>query len=215
MSLKRKFSAALYDFIMKGPEAAGLTDWRRELLAHAQGRILEIGPGTGVNLPLYPRSAEDLVALEPNTAMAERMDQRTYAGSGDVRIVEGYAHDIPFEDESFDTVVTTLVLCSVRDPVETLRELKRVLRPRGQLLYLEHVAAPEQGLRKWQDRVDPIWNRITGDCHLNRRTTEHLVAAGFEVEELEHAPMPRAPALVRPTIRGVARRGFGSQGSSG
>ncbi len=205
MSLKQKLSAALYDLIMKGPEAAGVTEWRRQLLAKAGGRILEIGPGTGVNLPLYPASAGELVALEPNAAMAERMDQHTYAGSGDLRFVQGYAHDIPFEDESFDTIVATLVLCSVPDPRETLLELKRVLRPSGRLLFLEHVAALEEGLQKWQDRVDPIWNRITGDCHLNRRTADHLCAAGFEIEELERAPMPRAPALVRPTIRGVAR----------
>lgn len=205
MSLKDKLSAALYDLIMRGPEAAGLTEWRRELLARARGRVLEIGPGTGVNLPLYSEAAGDLVALEPNPAMAARLDEQAYAGSGTLTFVEGYAHDVPFEDESFDTVVATLVLCSVRDPLEALTELKRVLRPEGRLLFLEHVAAPDEGLRTWQDRVDPIWNRITGDCHLNRRTAEHLVAAGFVIEALDEAPMPRAPALVSPTIRGVAR----------
>lgn len=205
MSLKRKFGAALYDIVMKRPEEAGLSDWRRDLLRHAEGRVLEIGPGTGVNLPLYPNSAGDLVALEPNPAMAQRMDRRTYAGSGQLTVVEGYAHDLPFEDASFDTVVATLVLCSVRDPLETLTELKRVLRPDGRLLFLEHVAAPDDGLRKWQDRVDPLWNSFTGDCHLNRRTGDALLQAGFQIEALEHAPMPRAPSLVSPTIRGVAR----------
>jgi ubiquinone/menaquinone biosynthesis C-methylase UbiE len=205
MSLTRKLSAALYDRVMQRPEEAGLTDWRRELLTHACGRVLEIGPGTGVNLPLYPDTAEDLVALEPNSAMAERMALRGYSGSGALSIVHGYAHALPFEDQSFDTVVATLVLCSVRNPVDTLLELKRVLKPSGKLLFLEHVAAPEAGLRRWQDRVDPLWNSFTGDCHLNRRTEEHLAEAGFHIEELERGQMPRAPALLNPTIRGIAR----------
>lgn len=205
MSLAKKLGAALYDAIMSHPEEAGLTDWRRDLLTHATGRILEIGPGTGINLPLYPKSAGNLIALEPNPAMAARLSRRTYAGSGDVALLEGFARDLPFDDDTFDTIVTTLVLCSVPDPIETLTELKRVLHPDGQLLFLEHVASPNHTLRKWQDRVDPLWHRLTGDCHLNRRTKDALITAGFHIETLDHAPMPGAPALVRPTIRGIAR----------
>ncbi len=204
MCLTKRLGAALYDFVMRKPEQAGLQTWRRELLEQAGSVVLEIGAGTGANLANYPEQVERLIALEPNPAMAERMDLEQFSGRGEVEVLQGFVGDIPLEDNSVDTVVTTLVLCSVPDVAAGLAELRRVLRPGGELLFLEHVASPDENLRKWQDRVDPLWYGLNGDCHLNRRTAEDIEAAGFEIVKCSRSRMPKAPALLAPTICGVA-----------
>ena len=136
MSLRQKLGASLYDGLMKRPEQQGLRQWRADLLQQARGHVLEIGPGTGANLPHYPRAVQKLTLVEPNGAMADIIDVETYTGSGPVEFIDTTASDIPLPDNAIDTVVSTLVLCSVKDLADALHELRRILKPRGQLLFL-------------------------------------------------------------------------------
>lgn len=212
MSITKRLGATLYDAVMKGPERSGLQKWRAELLSRARGDILEIGMGTGANLAHYPERVDRLLAVEPNPAMAERADIDSFRGSGPVEIIEGFAGELPVDDDSFDTVVSTLVLCSVPDVDAALDEIRRVLRPGGRFLFLEHVASHRTGVQKWQDRLDPVWHWCTGDCHMNRRTGEAIEEADFEVVDCIREPMPKAPSLVRPTVRGMAKPRAGGGG---
>ena len=204
MSLRQKLGASLYDALMKRPEEQGLRQWRTDLLQQATGHTLEIGPGTGANLPHYPPAVQQLTLVEPNPAMADIIDVDTYTGSGPIEFIDTFASDIPLPDNAVDTVVSTLVLCSVKDLAAALQELRRILNPRGQLLFLEHVASTDERTRAWQDRIDPIWHWCNGDCHMNRRTLEALKEQGFSIDSLTRAPMPAAPSLLNPTIRGRA-----------
>lgn len=204
MSIKQKLGVFLYERMMKGPEKAGLQHWRRELLEEARGDVLEIGIGTGANLEHYPKQVDKLIAVEPNPEMIRNIDLDAFGGSGPVEVVQGFAGDLPLDDESVDTVVITLVLCSIPDVARALAEIRRVLRPGGRFLFLEHVASCEEKVQKWQDRLDPLWNYLTGDCHMNRHTEEAIEEAGFEITDCIREPMPKTPLLLRPSIRGVA-----------
>ena len=163
--------AAIYDRGLRATEEAGLRRMRRELLGGAGGRVLEIGAGTGVNLDLYPDAVEDLVVIEPDPHMAKRLKAKL-AGSGGRRVdvLEAPAERLPFEDDSFDTAVATLVLCTIPDPSAALVEAARVLRPGGQLLFIEHVRAEGPGLARWQDRLEKPWRFLGDGCHCNRDT---------------------------------------------
>jgi len=197
---------AAYDRVMRGVEAAGLTRWREELLAGLSGDALEIGAGTGRNLPLYPTAVTHLVLSEPNRHMRARLC-RVAAGRADVDVVDAAAEGLPFDDATFDAVVCTLVLCSVRDPARSLTEIYRVLRPGGCLVFIEHVAAVGRPPRlRWQERLEPLWKRLAGNCHLTRRTEADIVSAGFELLDVRRASMRKAPPFIRPTVRGTARR---------
>ena len=199
--------AAIYDRMMKETERAGLGDWRRALLASAEGDVLEIGAGTGANLPYYGDTTERLVLAEPSPFMRRKLRDKLDASGGEaVELVGGAAEELPFADGTFDTVVSTLVLCSVNDQERALQELRRVLRPGGLLLFIEHVAAEESsGRYRWQRRVEPVWKRFAGNCHLTRVTDRAIAEAGFEIEDITRASMRKAMPIVRPTIRGVAR----------
>ena len=198
MSIKGRVFAALYDRMLAGTEDAGLREHRRELLSRARGRVLEIGAGTGLNVEHYAPDV-DLVLTEPDAAMAKRLRARATRG----QVVEASADRLPFDDDSFDTVVSTLVLCTVPDPDRTLAEIRRVLKPDGRLLFLEHVRAGDPKSAKWQDRLTPVWKQIGHGCHPNRDTAAALTRAGFETE-LETWRMPKAPPIVRPVIEGAA-----------
>lgn len=207
MSLYARIFARLYDRCMAATEDAGLRDMRRALLAEARGRTLELGAGTGANLPLYPPAVTDLVLSEPEEPMARRLEDAV-AGSGrSARVVRTGAAALPFDDSSFDTVVATLVLCTVPDPAAALAEIDRVLRPGGRLLFLEHVRAQDAGVARRQDRWNPLQNRIGRGCNLNRDTPALLEASTLTVERLERGRMPKAPALVKPLATGVAVAG--------
>lgn len=202
MMIPARLFAAVYDRMLKGSEEAGLHERRGALLQDASGRTLEIGAGTGLNMDLYPDTAHPLVLTEPEEPMARRLRER--AGSR-AEVVDAGADRLPFDDASFDTVVSTLVLCTVPDQAGALREIRRVLKPGGQLLFLEHVRAEDERLAKWQDRILPIW-RFTGrGCHPNRDTAAAMREAGYTIERLDKGEFPKAPPIVRPLIAGVAR----------
>jgi ubiquinone/menaquinone biosynthesis C-methylase UbiE len=201
--------AALYDRITAGTERAGLGEMRRELLAGASGRVLELGAGTGHNLEHYTDAVTELVMTEPDPYMARRLRERLSSEGSPVArasVIEAPAEDLPFDDGSFDTVVATLVLCTVEDPSRTVAEARRVLVEGGKLLYLEHVRSHSPRLARWQDRLERPWGFVGAGCHPNRATDQLLADAGFWIDSMEHGKLPKAPPIVRPMIRGVARR---------
>ena len=170
-----------YDVFMFPFERAGNRRRRHGLVARATGRVLEIGVGTGLNLPFY-RHASSVVGIDPQTSMLERAAVRARRAPCPIRVVEGSAEALPFGDDKFDTVVVSLSLCTIPDDRAALAEMKRVLRPEGRLLFLEHVRPRRPWLGRIFDFVTPGWKRIAGGCHLNRDTVGNIAAAGFEVE---------------------------------
>jgi ubiquinone/menaquinone biosynthesis C-methylase UbiE len=203
MSLRKKFIAAMYDRMSRKSEDAGLCDLRHGLLADAGGSVLEIGGGTGANLVHYDGKIESLVVTEPDPAMLRRLQQKAREHAPLAKILRAPAEDLPFEDGSFDTVVSTLVLCGVDDQERSLREIRRVLRPGGQLLFLEHVRSDDPALARLQDRMNWL-NRLVVDCDCNRQTLATIEATNFTVSRLEHSTVPKAPKFVRPLIVGAA-----------
>jgi ubiquinone/menaquinone biosynthesis C-methylase UbiE len=191
-----------YDRFLSPAEKAGLGDMRRELLAQARGRCIEIGAGTGLNLDSWPADLEELVLTEPDPHMSSQLRRKL---DRDARVVEAPAERLPFDDDHFDTAALTLVLCTVPDPAAALREIDRVLKPGGRLLFLEHVRAAEPGLARWQDRLETPWKWLGDGCHCNRDTLRSIEASPLEVENLERGALPKALPLVRPLVRGSAR----------
>jgi ubiquinone/menaquinone biosynthesis C-methylase UbiE len=194
---------ALYDFFGERLEKH-FAPQRRKALAHARGRVLEIGGGTGFNLPHYPAYIEELVVTEPQAGMLARARRRA-AGTGlRATMLQASAESLPFEDSSFDTVVTTLVLCTVDDVDRALAEIHRVLRPGGQLLFVEHVRSDDARRAKWQDRLERPWMVLADGCHPNRATLERIEAGAFELADVERGELPKSPPLVRPLVSGRA-----------
>ena len=200
MGLWEKVFAAGYDRFMAGAEKAGLHDMRRDLVASARGRTLEIGAGTGANVDLYPEAVTELVLAEPAEPMARRLE----AKHPHATVVHAPGEHLPFEDDSFDTVVSTLVLCTVDDPEQSLSEIQRVLKPDGQLLFLEHILDPSGKWVAWQHRLTPLQKRFACGCHLDRPTPDTITGRGFAMQSIEHTKMPKAPPMVRPLAIGVA-----------
>jgi len=203
MSLRGKFFAATYDRLMKKTEKAGLADLRAGLVSQAEGRVLEIGGGTGANLAHYGPAVESLTVTEPEAPMLKRLERRVQAETPGTMVLRAPAEDLPFEDDTFDVVVSTLVLCGVDDQPRALRELRRVLRPEGRLLFLEHVRSDDPKVAKKQDRMNWL-NQLVVCCDCNRPTLETIREAGFAVTSLEHTTLPKAPSFVRPAIVGTA-----------
>lgn len=200
----RMFSA-FYDRAFAASEEAGLREMRRELLCQARGRVLELGSGTGLNLELYPREGlECLTLTEPDPHMIKQLRNRVEEIGCAADVVETGAEALPFGDDSYDTVVVTLVLCTVPDQPAALQEISRVLRPGGQLLFLEHVRAHQPDLAKWQDRLEKPWRFLGDGCHCNRDTVAAIDAAGFELGQVDHSELPKAPPIVRPLVSGSA-----------
>ena len=197
--------AALYDRMAAASERAGLAAERRRLLGAARGRVLEVGAGTGINLDHYPEGVGDLVLVEPERAMARKLEQRLRQLGRAAEVVEADAEALPFPDRSFDTVVCTLVLCSVSDLRRALDELRRVLRPEGSLLFLEHVRSGDPRTARLQDRVNPVWRFVANGCNCNRPTLS-LIEGSFSVAEVERGEIPKALPIVRPLVSGRALR---------
>jgi SAM-dependent methyltransferase len=196
--------AAIYDRGLKATEEAGLRQMRRETLAEASGRTLDIGAGTGVNVELFPSAVSELVMVEPDPHMLKRLESRL-AGTGEsAAAIQAPAESLPFADSSIDTVAFTLVLCTVPDPGAALSEAARVLRPGGKLLFVEHVRSRHPGLARWQDRLEKPWRFLADGCHCNRNTVAAIEASPLTLEHVERGDLPKALPLVRPLVRGSA-----------
>jgi ubiquinone/menaquinone biosynthesis C-methylase UbiE len=196
--------AKLYDHVLRPTEEACLRAWRRKVLARASGEVLEIGAGTGANLPGYPATVRHVVLAEPDRHMRAVLEQNA-AGEPRAEISDAPAESLPFASGRFDFVVGTFVLCSVSDVSASLAEIRRVLRPGGALLFIEHVAAePRTSRRRWQGWIEPLWSRFACNCHLTRQTAAALAEAGFRLDPLVRESMRKAAPLVRLTIRGAA-----------
>jgi ubiquinone/menaquinone biosynthesis C-methylase UbiE len=202
--LRRRLFAALYETFNSGSEAAGLRDERRQLLATAQGATIEIGAGTGLNVPHYPHAVTRLVMTEPDQYMRRRLLQRVHALDHAVEVVDARAERLPFPDATFDTAVVTLVLCSVPDQDVALVEIARVLKPHGHLLFIEHVRSDDARIAKRQDRIRPLYQLM--GCNPNRATLAAIEASPLRVESVRHGEIPKAPKVERPMIVGTARR---------
>ena len=162
-----------------------LADYRRRVVPAAAGRVLEIGIGSGLNLPHYGAQVTQVIGLEPSPRLlAMTRDRMRHAGAA-VELVEGSAEAVPLEDRCVDTVLTTWTMCSIPNVGRALHEMRRVLRPGGRLLFVEHGLAPQPGVRWWQDRLTPIQRRVFGGCHLNRPIDALLERAGLVVAPLE------------------------------
>jgi ubiquinone/menaquinone biosynthesis C-methylase UbiE len=191
-----------YDRFLSPAEEAGLQDMRRELLAQASGRCLEVGAGTGLNLAHWPAEVEELVLTEPDPHMSAQLRKKL---ARDAKVIEAPAERLPFDDDHFDTAALTLVLCTVADPAAALREIDRVLKPGGRLLFLEHVRAEEPRLARWQDRLETPWKWFGDGCHCNRDTLRAIEASSLELEGADRGSLPKAFPLVRPMVTGSAR----------
>ncbi len=196
--------AAIYDPLLWWAERSGMSDRRHGLVAGARGSVLELGAGTGLNLTHYPERLDRLVLLEPERHMAKRLERRLKRLERPAEIVRAPAEALPFDDETFDTVVSTLVLCTVEDPQRSLDEIRRVLRPNGSLLFLEHIRSDDARLARWQDRLHASWHAFAGGCNCNRATPKLLRDGGFTVRVKDHANWRRMPPIVRPLISGRA-----------
>jgi ubiquinone/menaquinone biosynthesis C-methylase UbiE len=196
--------AAAYDSMLRKTEEAGLRERRRRLLESATGRVLELGAGTGLNLDLYGPAATELVLCEPSPHMARRLRRRVAETGRAAEVLEAPGERLPVADDSVDTVVATLVLCTVDDVEATLREVARVLKPDGRLLFIEHVRSDEPGGARWQDRLEGVWGYVGAGCHPNRNTVAALERSPLRVESVDHGKMPKAPPIVRPLVQGAA-----------
>lgn len=199
----RAFSA-FYDRGLQATEDAGLRQMRIELLAGARGKVVELGAGTGANLDLYPETVEELILVEPDPHMTKRLRPKLAGTNRRATIVEAPAERLPLDSEAFDTAVVTLVLCTVPDPIATIAEITRVLKPGGRLLFIEHVRAQDPGLARRQDRFERPWRFLADGCHCNRDTLAAISASRLEIEDVTHDRTPKALPLVEPLVRGSA-----------
>lgn len=196
--------AALYDRAFEATEEAGLREMRRQALAAAGGRTIDLGAGTGANIGLFPDAVTELVLAEPDPHMLKQLRAKIAEGGVGAEVVDAPAEALPFADSTFDTAVFTLVLCTVPDPHRALAEAARVLEPGGKLLFLEHVRAEDSGLARWQDRLEKPWRFIADGCHCNRDTVATIEASPLRVESVNKDRLPKAPPIVRPLVRGSA-----------
>lgn len=177
---------------------------RKPCLAGVSGLVLEVGFGSGLNLPHYPPGVQKLYALDPATLGRRLAEERIAACSFPVEFIGLYSEAIPLQDGSVDTAVSTWTLCTISDPAKALREIRRVLRPGGRLHFVEHGRSPEEKVARWQDRITPIQRFVGGGCHLNRKIDALVLEAGFEMEELENVYM-KGPKIGTYLYKGVAR----------
>jgi ubiquinone/menaquinone biosynthesis C-methylase UbiE len=196
--------SAIYDPLLWVGERAGMAQRRAALLGQARGRVLELGAGTGLNLPYYPDHLEELVLTEPSPPMVARLERRAKQSETATSVMAAEAEQLPFEDDRFDTVVSTLVLCTVDEPQRAIDEIARVLRPGGKLLFLEHVRAETPRLARWQDRLHRPWHAFAAGCNANRATVDMLRESPLRVEAVENDRWSWMPALVHPLAIGTA-----------
>ncbi len=198
--------AAVYDRIMHRGEERTMGRRRGELVAKACGRTLEIGAGTGANISYYPDAVEELILAEPFEPMRRRLERKLRTSGKMASTLDASAEAIPLEEESVDTVVSKLVLCTVDFPDLALAEVARVLRPRGQLLFVEHVRSQSPRRASWQDRLETPWRHFAAGCRCNRDTIASIRAAGFSTEH-EDVHWKGVPPIVAPLVIGHAVKG--------
>lgn len=183
------------DLIMRQQQ---IIPFRRHIGDAASGRVLDLGIGSGLNLPFYGERADCVVGVDPSLELLRFAGQRAHKTRAPVELVLGSGEALPIESGSIDTAVVTFTLCSVADAATTLAEIRRVLRPSGRLLFAEHGRAPERSVARWQDRLTPMWRRLAGGCHLNRKPDDLIRSAGFSIDDLEtrYLKGPRPMAFV-------------------
>jgi ubiquinone/menaquinone biosynthesis C-methylase UbiE len=189
--------------VNKSMQQANFTPYRQRAVTEATGRVLEIGVGSGINLPLYT-AATHVIGLDPSAKLLSMARSVTEPLRLSIELVKGSAESIPLPDQSLDTVVTTWTLCSIPDLPRALAEMRRVLKPEGQLIFVEHGRSPEPQVARWQNRLTPIWKRIGGGCHLNRPINELIAASRFRVDKLKTGYMD-GPKPMTFMYEGVAR----------
>jgi ubiquinone/menaquinone biosynthesis C-methylase UbiE len=199
----RHMIAFVYDTFLALGERRGMGSHRRELLSGVRGRVLELGAGTGLNLPYYPADVE-LVVAEPDPGMRAKLERRVARSRRSATVAEAPAEALPFPDGSFDTVVSTMVLCTVGDVRASVREVRRVLAPGGRLAFIEHVRASSSRLAAWQDRLAAPWRVVGRGCRCNQATLELLEREGLRLEQVSRARWRGMPAIVHPLVVGEA-----------
>jgi ubiquinone/menaquinone biosynthesis C-methylase UbiE len=178
---------ALIDLAMRNKH---LRPYRQRVAGAAEGRILEVGIGSGLNLPFYARHADQIFGLDPSPRLLARTRRQAQRTSANIHLLTGSAEHIPLADRSVDAVVTTWTACSIPEIAIALAEMRRVLKPAGRLLFVEHGRAPELHVARWQDRLTPLWRRISGGCHLNRKIDDLISGAGFRIDRLDTGYIP-------------------------
>ena len=181
----------LLDLVMRRQD---LARYRRAAVAAARGRVLEIGVGSGLNFALYGKQVELVYGIDPSARLLAIARRRAAASGIPAELLQASATAIPLSDDAVDTIVMTWTLCSIPDPLAALREMRRVLKPDGNLYFVEHGLSPEPGVERWQHRLTPAWRRMAGGCHLDRKMDDLIRQAGFDLTNLheEYAPGPRA-----------------------
>jgi ubiquinone/menaquinone biosynthesis C-methylase UbiE len=203
VALRAKLFALTYDRLMASTERGGLAEIRRDLLAHAAGDTLEVGAGTGTNLAFYGPTTVHLTLTEPDPSMLRRLEPRAAESGWPTKVLRAPAEDLPFDDDTFDTVVSVLVLCGVDDQPRAVREIRRVLKPGGLLLFVEHLRSEDPRLARHQDRLN--WaGRLFARCDCNRPTLRTLEHCGLTIEDCTWGELPKSPSFVRPLISGIA-----------
>jgi len=181
----------ILDLVMRQHQ---LQKYRREVVAAANGRVLEVGVGLGLNFSLYGEQVEIVFGIDPSPRLLAIAHRRAAAAGVRAKFLQGSATAIPFVNNTIDTVVMTWTLCSIADPLAALREMRRVLKPDGKLLFVEHGLSPEPGIERWQHRLTPIWCHVAGGCHLDRKMDDLIRSAGFDMMRLQteyaHGPSP-------------------------
>ncbi|SHN47875.1 class I SAM-dependent methyltransferase [Cryptosporangium aurantiacum] len=203
-SRRERFGAAIYDPFLALGERRGMAQRRDRLLAGARGAVLEIGAGTGLNLAHYPSDVRALIVSEPDAGMRAVLERRVGESRVPAVVSPASASALPFEDAAFDTVVSTLVLCTVEDPAAAAAEVRRVLRPGGRFLVIEHVRAVDGSrLARWQHRLAGPWKALAAGCRCDQSTGRVLTDAGFDVETLWRDHWSGMPAIVGPLVVGA------------
>lgn len=208
MSLSEWYDRHIMPKVIRGACSSGHVMKRRSFLVpQARGDVFELGCGGGINQPFYnARAVTSYAGIDPHETLLENARQAAQAKGWSADIRQGIGEDIPFPDHSFDTAVCTFTLCSVEDPVRVLSEMRRILRPGGTALFLEHGRAPDLSVARWQDRIEPVWKRIAGGCRLTRPISAAFADAGFQVEPMGQGYLPKAPRFAGWNEWGKARK---------
>lgn len=178
---------------------------REKIVPQAEGRVLEIGMGSGINIRYYnPDKVEKIWGLEPSAGMRQKAKSRVESAPFDLEWLDLPAEEIPLDDKSVDTIVLTYTLCTIPDWLSAVKQMRRVLKSSGKLLFSEHGKAPDASVKKWQDRINPLWMKIAGGCHLNRDIPELLIEGGFNIKEMDTLYVPSTPKITGFTYWGYA-----------